>query len=114
MDVSFGLVNVDDVIVFEAKLGDKNIGLLYGYSLARVDDRPPMFFVYSVEIYPEHQNKGYGSRFMQYVIAWAAENGFGESFLMTEKDNISACRIYEKVGMTHSKSDCDRLYVIEY
>jgi len=73
-----------------------------------------MFFIYSVDIYPPYQGQGIGSRFMQFALNWAKQNGFSESFVMTEKDNLAACRAYEKAGMIHSKNDCERLYVTEY
>jgi len=101
-------------IAFVAKLENKLIGLIYGYSLTRMDGKKPQFFIYSVEIHPEHQNKGYGSRFVKWVVDWAMQNGFCESFVPTDKDNIPACTVYEKAGMSHSKSDCERIYVIEY
>ena len=101
-------------IALVAKLEDKIIGLIYGYSLARMDMKAPQFFIYSVDIHPEHQDKGYGSRFVEHAVAWARGNGFSESFVLTDKDNPRACRVYEKAGMTHSANDCERMYVIEY
>jgi len=101
-------------IAFVAKLDGKVIGLIYGYSLACMDNIAPQFFIYSVDIHSEYQDKGYGSYFIEYVLNWARENGFSESFVFTNKDNPRACRAYEKAGMTHSKSDCERMYVVEY
>jgi len=97
-----------------AKLDDKIIGLVYGYSLTRMDGIAPQFFIYSVDIHSDYQNKGYGSQFMQYVIDWAKENGYSECFVLTNKDNPRACRVYEKAGMTHSESDCERMYEVFY
>ena len=101
-------------IALIAKIDDKTIGLIYGYSLTRMDGKAPQFFIYSVDIHPAYQDKGYGSRFVQYAVDWARNNGFSESFVPTEKDNIRACRVYEKAGMTYNEKDCDRGYVIEY
>lgn len=101
-------------IAFTAKLDGMTIGLLYGYSLTRLDGKLPQFFIYSVDIIPAYQNKGYGSRFVKYAVDWAKDNGFGESFVPTEKDNPRACKAYEKAGMMYSDNDCDRFYVLEY
>ena len=101
-------------IALVAKLDDEIIGLIYGYSLTRMDGNTPQFFIYSIDIRPAYQDKGYGSQFIQYAVDWAKDNGFSESFVPTEKDNPRACRVYEKAGMKHSENDCDRLYVIEY
>ena len=97
-----------------AKLDGTTIGLIYGYSLTRLDGKEPQFFIYSVDIHPAYQDRGYGSRFVQYVVDWARDNGFSESFVPTDIDNPRACRVYEKAGMKHSENDCDRMYVVEY
>lgn len=101
-------------IAFAAKLDDKIIGMIYGYSLTRMDGKSPQFLIYSVDIHEVYQGKGCGSRFVQYAVDWARDNGFCESWVLTEKDNPRACRVYEKAGMTHSKNDCERMYVAEY
>jgi len=101
-------------IAFAAKLGGVCIGLIYGYTLTRMDMKKPQFFIYSVDIFPEYQDKGYGSRFVRHVVDWAKDNGHSETFVLTDKDNSRACRVYEKAGMTHSEKDCERMYVIEY
>jgi len=101
-------------IAFTAELDGKIIGLIHGYSLTRMDSKAPQFFIYAVDIVPVHQDKGYGSAFIQYVVDWAREHGFSESFVLTDKDNHRACRVYEKAGMTYSKEDCGRMYEIGY
>ena len=99
---------------FAAKLEDVPIGLIYGYSLMRIEVRKPQFFIYSVDILDAYQNKGYGSRFIKYVVDWAKDNGFSETFVLTHKDNPRACKAYENAGMMHSENDCERMYVAEY
>ena len=101
-------------IALIAKLDDMPVGLIYGYALTCIEVRKPQFFIYSVDIFTAHQNKGYGSRFVKYAVNWARDNGFSEAFVLTHKDNPRACKVYEKAGMTHSESDCERMYVIEY
>jgi RimJ/RimL family protein N-acetyltransferase len=101
-------------IAIAAKLDGKIIGLIYGYALTRLDYETPQFFIYSVDIHEAHQNKGYGSRFAKFAVDWARDNDFCESFVLTDKDNPRACRVYEKAGMTHSKNDCERMYTVEY
>ena len=98
-------------IALAAKLDGKIIGLIYGYSLTRMDGKAPQFFIYSVDIHADYQGKGYGSRFMQFAVDWARDNGFSESFVLTDKDNARACRVYEKAGMSASDSV---MYEIEY
>jgi len=97
-------------LAFVAKLNGEIIGLLYGYSLTRMDKGGPQFFIYSVDIHEDFQNKGYGSEFIKYTLDWAENNGFSEAYVLTHKDNPQACRAYEKAGMTHSENDCERMY----
>jgi len=101
-------------IAFVARLDGEIIGLIYGYSLTRMEDASPQFFIYSVDIHDAHQNKGYGQRFIKFVLDWAKENGYCECFVLTNKDNPAACRAYEKAGMEHSETDCERMYVAEF
>ena len=101
-------------IAHVAKLDDTIIGLVCGYSLTRIDGEAPQFFIYSADIHPRYQDKGYGSQFVNFVVNWARENGYCESWVLTDKDNPRACRVYEKTGMKHSENDCERMYIAEY
>ena len=101
-------------IAFVAKLEGKIIGLLYGYSLADFDGVTSQFYIYSVDIHTKYQNNGYGSRFVQFAVEWAKNNGFRKCYVCADGNNARACRVYEKAGMMHSKNDCDRMYVVEY
>jgi len=105
-------------IALIAKLDGAVIGLVYGYSLTRMDGTSPQFFIYSVDIHPDYQDKGYGGRFMQWVVDWARDNGFIESFVITDKGNPRACRVYEKAGMvrgmTGGEPDDNRVYEVHY
>jgi ribosomal protein S18 acetylase RimI-like enzyme len=87
-------------IALVAKLDDKIIGLLYGYSLADFDSATAQFYIYSVDIHTNYQDRGYGSQFVQFAVEWAKENGFRTCYVGAEEDNIPACRVYSKVGMT--------------
>ena len=99
---------------FMAKLDDAPIGLIYGYSLTCIEVKKPQFFMYSVDIFEAYQNKGYGSRFIKYVLDWAKDNAFSETFVLTHKDNPRACKAYENAGMEYSENDCERMYEINY
>ena len=108
----FADINLDEVkpfladnrnIALIAKLDDKVIGLLFGYSLTDFCGGTAMFYIYSVDIHTEYQDKGYGSRFMQYAVEWAKNNGFRKCFVGADEDNPRACRVYEKTGMDVTK-----------
>ena len=101
-------------IAIVAKLDSKVIGLIYGYSLTCFDNAKPQFFIYSVDIHNEYQDKGYGSRFVKYAVDWARDNGFCECFVITDEGTPRACRVYEKAGMKHHAADITRVYEIYY
>ncbi|MCL2402016.1 MAG: GNAT family N-acetyltransferase [Oscillospiraceae bacterium] len=101
-------------IAFVAKLDGVVIGLIYGYELTCMDKERPQFLIYSVDIYDAYQDRGYGQEFVKFVVDWARENGYCESWVLTHKDNPRACKVYEKAGMTHSETDCERMYEVAY
>jgi len=101
-------------IAFAAKLNGKVIGCISGYSLTMMDEDRPEFFIYGVDIHPECHNRGYGTAFMKFVLHWAKENGFRESYVMTGSSNLAACRCYEKAGMELDDWKTARSYVVTY
>ncbi|MCL2096389.1 MAG: GNAT family N-acetyltransferase [Oscillospiraceae bacterium] len=91
-------------IALVAKLDDKIIGLLYGYALTDFEGGTSQFYIYSLDIHLEYQGRGYGSRFVQFAVEWANDNGFRECYVHANEDNTRACRVYEKVGMTFTNA----------
>lgn len=94
-------------IGFTAKLDGKVIGLVYCYSLLNLDGRF-MLYIYSVDILSAYQNRGYGSDLIKFVVEYSKTNGYTECFVPVFKNNVRACRIYEKAGMVSSDD------VVEY
>ena len=92
-------------LAFVAKLDGKVIGLIYGYKLTRMDHQPPQLFIYSVGIHSDYQNRGCGTKLFRYVVDFARENGFSECFVLTNKSNGRACRVYEKAGGVAASDD---------
>jgi len=101
-------------IAFVAKLNGKVVGCISGYSLTMMDEDKPEFFIYGVDIHPDYHGKGYGTEFMKHVLNWGEENGFRESYVSTNSDNIAACRCYEKAGMEQDDWKTARSYVATY
>jgi len=101
-------------IAFVALLNNKVVGCIFGYALTMIDEAEKEFFIYGVDIHPDYHNKGYGTEFMKFVLHWAAENGFRESYVMTNRDNIAACRCYEKAGMELDDVETGRFYTVEH
>ena len=98
-------------LAFIAKIQDEVCAFIYGYSLLSLNNAP-QFFVYSVDVLQCFQNKGIGSKLFQFVVDYTKENGYSECFVITDKGNKRACRIYEKAG---GKNDYENeiVYVIK-
>ena len=105
-------------LAFIALYDNEVIGFIYGYSLASMDndsklDTRPQLFIYSVDILTEYQNKGVGSIFFQYIVDYGKQNGFSECFVITDKGNKAACKVYEKAGLKNDYDD-EIVYVKKY
>jgi len=99
-------------LAFIAKYHDEACALIYGYTLMSLNS-PPQLFIYSVDVIHRFQNNGIGSKLFQYVVDYSKENGYSECFVITDKGNKRACRIYKKAG---GKSDYEDeiVYVIKH
>lgn len=80
----------------------KVVGLVWGYILERLDT-DPMMFIYSVDVIKEYRRKGIAKKLVKYFVDYANEEGFRNSFLITDKDNIPANMLYKSLnGQEHS------------
>ena len=105
-------INTKMAYGFIAKDNDRVVGFAYGYGLTRPDGKV-MFYLHSIGVLPNIQNKGVGSKMMDYIVSFAKENKFSEVFVITEKGNTRACHVYEKSGF---KNDIENeiVYVCEF
>lgn len=75
---------------------NKAIAFLYGYGMLRPDGRK-MFYIHSVDVLPEYQSKGIGTKLMEYTLEYIkVEKKYYKYFVLTESDNIRACKLYQK------------------
>lgn len=81
---------------FIGKIDNKVVAFLYGYGLLRPDGKS-MFYIHSVDVVPEYQNKGIGTKLMDYVLKYIIdEKKYYKFWVLTEDDNIRACKVYQK------------------
>ena len=97
---------------FVVKNNDKIVGFAYAYTLLRPDGKT-MFYLHSIGMLPEYQNKGYGTKLLDYIKNYSKELGCSEMFVITDKGNPRACHVYEKLG---GKNDYENeiVYVYDY
>lgn len=81
---------------FIGKIDNRIVAFLYGYGMLRPDGES-MFYIHSVDVIPDYQNKGIGTQLMEYVLKYIkAEKKYYKFFVLTEDDNIRACKVYQK------------------
>ena len=82
--------------IFAGIKDNKAIAFLYGYGMLRPDGKR-MFYIHSVDVLPEHQCKGIGTKLMEYTLEYIkSEKQYYKYFVLTESDNIKACKLYQK------------------
>ena len=75
---------------------NKAIAFLYGYGMLRPDGRR-MFYIHSVDVISDLQSKGIGTSLMEFTLDYVRkENKYYKFFVLTEEDNIKACKLYQK------------------
>lgn len=97
---------------FIAKDRDSIVGFAYAYTLLRPDGKT-MFYLHSIGMLSNYQNKGYGSKLLEFIKDYSKNIGCSEMFVITDKGNPRACHVYEKLGGI-SDIDNEIVYVYEY
>ena len=89
-------INNKNNYVFVGIKEDEVVAFLYGYGMARPDGKS-MFYIHSVDVELNYQNKGIGTKMMGYVLNYVKEEQlYYKFFVLTEIDNIRACKVYQK------------------
>jgi ribosomal protein S18 acetylase RimI-like enzyme len=91
------------------------IAFLYGYELNRLNNQNNMLYIHEVGVLPEYQRQGIGTRMLNELNNICKYLGITRYFLFTQKSNIGACKLYEKIGgeKTRYGNDDDRTYFIQ-
>ena len=97
---------------FIVKVDDKIVGFAYCYELVRPDGKV-MFYLHSIGLLPSYQDKGLGSKLLEYMIKYAMDNSYSEVFVITDKGNPRACHVYEKLGGKNDFED-EIVYVYNF
>ena len=68
---------------FIAKVDENIVGFAYCYALQRPDGLV-MFYLHSIGILPNYQDKGVGSKLMRFIIDFAKKSNFSELFVISK------------------------------
>jgi dTDP-4-amino-4,6-dideoxy-D-galactose acyltransferase len=55
---------------------------------------------------PRYQGTGLGKRLVRAAQAWCVKHGYSISQVVTQKNNVKACRLYESCGYRLEKMEC--------
>ena len=86
----------DDNYCFIGIIENKTVAFLYGYGMLRPEGKS-MFYIHSVDVLPDYQNNGIGTKLMEYVLNYIKdEKRYYKFFVLTEDENIRACKVYQR------------------
>jgi L-2,4-diaminobutyric acid acetyltransferase len=77
-------------------------GFVLAYELPRRHGFNVTLIVYEVEVDEAYRRRGIARRLLQELEQVARRRGIEEAFVLTERDNLAANRLYESAGGTRS------------
>lgn len=89
---------------FVAKADGEILGFSYGYSLERPDKEYPMFYICSIFVAEDYQNKGIGTKLIDFIVKFANKNGHSSVFTMIDKKNIAATSLFNHFGIINRQN----------
>ena len=89
---------------------EKVVAFAWGYVLERMD-AASMLYIHSVDVLEGYRRKGYGRELIARFLDFARENGFRNTFLITDKDNFEANKLYQ--SFSHEKEEDKNLYIFK-
>ena len=75
-------------------------GFVMAYRLDRLDRDTAQLFVYEIGVLPEFQRRGIGTQLMREIGRIVAAEGLMEAFVLTDRANVAAQRLYGGTGAT--------------
>ena len=103
------LENEDNYLMADI-IDNEIVGFLLAYTLQRCDGKNAMIYVHEVNVLSEHRKKGVGGSLLNALKVICKEKNIMKIFLLTNKSNEPAVKLYESVGGVFSETD-DVLYV---
>lgn len=98
--------------LFVAYWDERMVGFITGYRLQRFDKRVAEVLLYEIGVGENFRRKGIGKRLVEELINWAKQTGADEVWVLTNKSNKEAVRLYQSVGgKTESKDE--QMFVIK-
>lgn len=105
-------INNKNNLGFIAMDNNKIVAFSFGYILEHPNGER-VFYFDAIDVINDYQGKGVGTNLMIFTKDYIKNIGCKEMFLVTNKNNISACKCYEKSGAVSEKND-DVVYVYNF
>ena len=78
--------------------GNLVVGFASGVHYLHPDKPQPEFWINEVGVAPAHQGQGLGKALMRSLLAVAQSLGCAEAWVLTERNNAPAMRLYKAIG----------------
>ena len=85
--------------------GDRPVGMLLAYELARRHGPARMLLVYELGVDVDYRRRGIGRQLMQRAATRARERGISNGFLITDERNTAALALYKSLGAVRNEDD---------
>jgi len=80
-------------------------GFLYGYEQQRLERKTPMMFLYSIDVLEKYHRLGVGKALINTLKSICTENKFMKMFVITNKSNTAAIKLYQSTGGIEQTDD---------
>lgn len=81
------------------------VGVLLGYELQRPETPQPKFFAYEMEVLDAQRGRGIGKTLINVFKQFCKDRNASELFLVTNRSNIPAMRLYASTGGVQEGED---------
>jgi ribosomal protein S18 acetylase RimI-like enzyme len=96
LQLSNTILKDNSMKIFGIFNGTKMIG--YGHLKFLTKDTMRHVCQFGLVVHSGNQGKGYGKMLTNHMITWAEKNGFKKIWLTVYSDNITALKLYDKLG----------------
>jgi ribosomal protein S18 acetylase RimI-like enzyme len=80
-------------------------GFLYAYLLDSPNSVQPKMFLYSIDVFENHQRGGIGTCLIRYLKRIGKRENCSEIFVLTNRSNNAAMKLYESTGGKKDNTD---------
>ena len=94
--------------VLVAEVEGQVVGMCTGQLIISTAEGGPALLIEDVVVDQEHQGKGLGSKLLEAMTEWAADNGVQRLQLLADRNNEAGLTFYKKLGWQRTDLICLR------